>query len=220
MNVLEEKVLELIGESTSSPDVFTDDDEGMEPIRNSVSDAIQEIVMLTGGYKRQYFLPLREGQAFYRIRLQNGELGWITDVWSVTNQYRLEQTDLIRLSNHDPRWMVHSASPEAYFPVGMDIIGVYPKPSGSRDVLELTLVEIPAAYTSDRDRVKLRDAFQYATVHYAVGEFWASRGDAMEAQKHMQLYMDSLGLRDQYMQQTEKQRSFQTQKEPWPKVTA
>ena len=220
MNALEERVLELIGESTSAPDVFTDDDDGMEPIRDSISDAIAEIVMLTGGYKRQYYLPLREGQSFYRVRLQHGELGWVTDVWCTTQKRRLEQTDLIRLTAYDPRWMVCTGTPEAYLPVGMDVIGVYPKPSGSSDVLELTVVEIPAAYRSDRDRIKLRDAFQYATVHYAVAEYWASRGDAAEAQKHMQMYMDSLGLKDQYQQQTERARSFQTRKEPWPTVTA
>jgi hypothetical protein len=220
MNALEEKVLELIGEDPASPDVFTDDDEGMAPIRDSINDAIAEITMLTGANKRQYFLPLREGVGFYRLRLQHGSLGWITDVWSVTNQYRLEQTDLIRLSAHDPRWMVHSADPEAYLPLGRDIIGFYPKPSGSSDVVEITIVEIPSAYESDRDRVKLRHAFQYATVNYAVAEYWASRGDAGEAQKHMQLYLDALGLKQEYIQQSEALRMLGARKEPWPTATA
>lgn len=220
MNALEGKVLELIGEDPDSPDVFTDDDEGIKPIRTSINDAIAEIVMLTGSYKRQYFLPLRQGMGFYRLRPRDGHLGWITDVWSVTQQRRLEQTDLIRLANHDPRWMIHSANPEAYLLVGEDVMGVYPKPSGSSDVLELTVVEIPAAYTSDKDRVKLRDAFQFGVVHYAVSEFWASRGDAVEAQKHMQMYLDALGLGQLYSQQTESVRSMRTHKEPWPTVTA
>lgn len=218
MNALEEKVLELIGEDTSSPDVFVGD--GLQPIRDSINDAVAEILMLTGGFKRQYFLPLREGVGFYRLRLQNGDLGWITDVWSVNQKYRLEQTDLIRLSAHDPRWMISSANPEAYLPIGQDIIGFYPKPSGSSDVMELTVVEIPTAYQADRDRVKLRDAFKYATVHYAVAEYWASRGDAGEANSHIQLYLDALGLRQDYMQQSERGRSLQTHKEPWSTATS
>jgi len=156
MNALEQKVLELIGENTSSPDVFTDDDDGLEPIRDSINDAIAEILMITGGFKRQYYLPLRSGMMFYRFRLQNGELGWITDVWSTTQQQRLEQTDLIRLNNYNPRWMVASANPEAYFPVGMDTIGFYPKPSSDADVMEITIVEIPTAYATSEDRIKLR----------------------------------------------------------------
>lgn len=220
MNVLEERVLDLIGEDPESPDVFTDDAEGMAPIRDSINDAIQEIVMLTGSHKRQYFLPLREGQGFYRIKLPHGSLGWFTDVWSVTNQRRLEQTDLIRLSYHDPRWMVSSADPVAYLPIGKDIIGFYPKPAASSNVVEITLVEIPAAYESGEDRIKLREAFKYAVVHYAVAEYWASRGDAAEAQTHMGLYLDALGLRERYAQQIEQHRGFSSSKEPWPKATS
>jgi hypothetical protein len=218
MNALEEKVLELIGESTSSPDVFTDDSEGMSQIRESISDAIAEIVMLTGGNKRQYFLPLRDDQAFYRIRLQGGDLGWITDVWSVNTKRRLEQTDLLRLNAHDPRWMISSANPESYLPLGKDIIGFYPKPSGSSDVVEISLVEIPHAYESDRDRVKLREAFKYATVNYAVADFWASRGDAAEAQTHFARYLDALGIQQDYSP-LNRQYGQSTTKEPWPKVT-
>lgn len=219
MNALEEKVLELIGESVDSPDVYTDDDEGMAPVRDSLNDAIQEIVMLTGGYKRQYFLPLRAQQSFYRLRLQNGEVGWITDVWSVNRQRRLEQTDLTRVTHHDPRWMKSSGDPYAYLPVGQDAIGFYPKPSASSDVIELTIVEIPTAYVSGRDRIKLRESFKYAAVSYAVSEFWASRGDAGEANKHMQLYLDAMGLKQDFQQQNDA-RQFSTRKEPWPQVTA
>lgn len=219
MNALEQRVLELIGESVEAPDVFTDDDEGMAQIRESISDAIQEIVMLTGGNKRQYFLPLREGTAFYRFRLQGGDIGWVTDVWSVNRKLRLEQTDLTRVSSYDPRWMISNAPPEAYMPIGQDVIGFYPKPSGSSDVMEITLVEIPHAYESDRDRIKLRESFKYATVNYAVADFWASRGDAAEAQKHFKMYLDELGLKQDYNLMADRFPRAETAKEPWPTAT-
>jgi len=195
MNTLERRVLQLIGEDPNAPDVFLDTDAGMAPVRDSINDAIQEIVMLTGGQKRTYFIPLREAQAFYRIRLNYGYFGWATDVWLIGQSRRLEQTDMIRLSHHDPRWMVTSASPDAYFPVGEELIGVYPKPSGSSDALEITFVEIPKAYESDTDRVKLKSDFEDGAVHFAVSEYWASRGDAVEAKKHWLMYLDALGLR-------------------------
>ena len=106
MNNLETRVLQLIGENVTSPDVFTDTDAGMAPVRDSINDAIQEIVMLTGGQKRTYFLPLRSQQAFYRIRLNDGYFGWVSDCWLVNQKRRMEQTDFTRLSHHDPRWMV------------------------------------------------------------------------------------------------------------------
>ena len=219
MNALETKVLELIGESTTSPDVFLDTAAGMAPIRDSINDAIQEIVMLTGGNKREYFIPLRAGQGFYRFRLNSGYFGWVTDAYRVNQGQRLEQTDLTRLSVHDPRWMVHTGSPWAYLQIGPEIVGFYPRPSGNSDVIQVSLVEIPESYEHERDRIKLRKSFQHAVVSYAVGEYWASRGDAMEAQKHMELYLDILGMKKQYDPQDRSPR-FETRKEPYPVVTS
>jgi len=213
MNALETRVLELIGESTSSPDVFLDTDAGIKPIRDSINDAIQEIAIVSGSYKRQYLLPLRKDQAFYRFKLQNGYLGWVTDVWDIDRNFRLEQTDLIKLSHFDPRWMVGTGFPESYIQFGDDVIGFYKKPSSSANVMEMTIVEIPNAYKTDTERVKLRDSFQYAAVHYAVGEYWASRGDADEAKIHGALYLDALGIKENDMRSREKFTRFTTTKE-------
>jgi hypothetical protein len=220
MNYLEQKVLELIGESVESPDVFTDDDEGISQVRDSINDAIQEIAIITGGYKRQYLLPLRSGQAFYRFRPRNGYFGWVTDCWDITRKVRLEQTDPIKLSRFDPRWMTSSGSCEAYMQLGEDVIGFYRKPTSSAGGMEITIVEIPHAYTTDRDRIKLRDSFQSAVVHFAVGEFWASRGDAKEATNHGRIYMDTLGLKEDYAMSRWATPTFTVAKDPWPKATS
>lgn len=218
MNALEQKVLELVGEDIDSPDVF--DETGITQIRDSINDAIQEIAILTGGYKRQYLLPLRSGQAFYRFRPQNGHFGWVTDAWDVVRKARLEQTDPIRLSKHDPRWMTATGTPEAYMQLGDDVIGFYRKPSASTGAIEITIVEIPEEYENDDERIKLRDSFHPAVVHFAVGEFWASRGDAKEAATHGRMYLDALGLKEVYSQSRWGMPSFSTVKEPWPKATS
>jgi hypothetical protein len=114
MNKLETIVLELIGENVNSPDVFLDTDDGLEPIRDSLNDAIQEIIMVTGSKKSEYFIPLISGHSFYQMALNSGFLGWITDAWLVNQQYRLEQTDLTRLSAYDPLWMQTAAQPRSY----------------------------------------------------------------------------------------------------------
>ena len=212
MNILERKVLELIGENVDSPDVFKDTDAGMAPVRDSLNDAIQEISMLTGGYKRQYLLPLRTGQAFYRFKLQNGYLGWVTDVWDVDRQRRLDQTSVGKLSAQDPRWMVGSGFPESYMQLGDDVIGFYKKPSASANAMEMTIVEIPHAYSTDTERIKLRDSFQYAAVLFAVGEYWASRGDAKEARAYGVRYLDALGIRERYSPSREYIPSLSTNK--------
>jgi hypothetical protein len=219
MHLLEKKVLELIGEDPDSPDVFTDTAEGIAPVRDSLNDAIQEIAMLEGSVKRQYLIPLRKGQRLYRFVLDNGYLGWITDVWLVNKKQRLEQTGIIKLSAYDPRWMITSADPRAYFPVGSNMICVYPKPSASSDMLEVTMVEIPIAYSDESAKIKLKKDFQYAAVHFAVSEYWASRGDAAEAQKHYDMYLDVAGLRKRFDESSQKQSRFRTNKEPYPTET-
>jgi hypothetical protein len=219
MNALETKVLEIIGESTSAPDVFVDTDAGMAPIRDSLNDAIQEVAMLTGGNKRTYFVPLRQEIGFYRIYLKYGEVGWIAGVWSSNQQRRLEQTDLIRVSAYNPNWMQVSGSPEVYLPLGKDIIGFYPKPGSDGDVVQLTVVEIPAPYTNPSERIKLRDQLQYGIVHYAVSDYWASRGDAREAETHLGMYLDVLGIRKEWSAAREES-GLTTNKEPWPVATS
>lgn len=211
MNALETKVLELIGEDPASPDVFVDTDDGLEPIRNSLNDAAQEIVMLTGGVKQTYLLPLREDIGFYRISLQTGYVGWITDAWLINQGRRLEQTDLIRVTAHNPRWLETRGSPDSYLPIGYDVIGFYPTPGGDSDVVELTVVEIPAEYATSVDPIKVREQFQYAMVNYAVSEFWASRGDAAEAQTHYARYVDAVNLRTDW-NMIRDSRGFTTQK--------
>ena len=213
MNILERKVLELIGEDPDAPDVFLDTDAGMAPVRDSINDAVQEISMLTGGYKRQYFLPLRNGQAFYRFRLPNGYLGWVTDVWDIDRKFRLTQTSTTKLSSQDPRWMVGTGFPEQYMQIGEDVIGFYRKPGSSTGMMEITIAEIPHAYSTDTERVKLRDSFQYAAVLFAVGEYWATRGDVQEARAYGVRYLDALGLGDEYAPSKENIPRLSTNKE-------
>lgn len=209
-NNIETHVLEMIGENTSSPDVFTDTDAGIEPIRDSVNDAIEEIVMLTGSHKSIYRMPLIEDQGFYRLRLTNGSIGWITDAWLVDQKYRMKQTDEIKLSIQNPRWMVNTGTPREYIPIGNDVISLYPRPSGTSDLLELTMVVIPAKYTAGTDRLKLRDSFKWAAVHYAVSEFYASRGDANSATEHHQKYLMNLGMQELYPKSAERLPTYQT----------
>lgn len=203
MNVLEERILQLIGEDTDSPDIYPDTDEGLRPIRESLNDAVEEITMVTGSYKRKYYVPLQANQIFYRLNLDPVSLGWITEAWLVSQRRRLEQKDLIYLESMDPRWMVSTGSQIYYFPVGDDIVGFWRMPSSS-DVVELHCVVIPERYESSSDRIKLRTAYQWAAVHYVVSEWWASRGDAKEALKHHTRYLELLDLKDIYPYSREK----------------
>lgn len=214
MNSLETQVLRLIGESTSSPDVFKDTDEAISPIRTSLNDAIQEITMLTGGHQETIHVPLVSGKTFYRLTAHTGYLGWVTEAWLVNEQRRLHQTDLHQLNLENPRWLVHESRPDKYFQVALDIVGFAPKPSASSDIVALEIVMIPVAYTTDTARIKLRDMYRWAAVSYAVSEYYASRGDANEALTHLDRYLKVLGLRREYQEARDRQPRLRTDKEP------
>ena len=219
MNELERMVLEQIGEDPDAPDVFTDTSTGMAQIRDSINDAIEELAMVSGSNKREYHLSLMSDMAFYRINFKADELAWITDAWLVGQGRRLEQTDIYRLNKHSPRWLEQTGTAEAYYPIGTKVIGVWPRASGDGDVLALSCVVIPTRYTDEDDRVKLRDRHKYATVDYAVGEYYASRGDAKTALYHHNEYLKKLGLQSLYPQAAERRWYYKTNKEPWPANT-
>ena len=193
-NDLEKQVMRLIGESVSSPDVFTD----IQPIRDSINDAVQEIIMITGGYREQFSIPMVANKTFYRLSLQNGEMGWVDSCWMMNRKRLLGQTDLILLNHNDPRWLTRKGLPEEYFPIGNDVIGLSPKPTASSDVLEVDMVVIPVPYTNDTYRLKIRDEFRFAVVSFCVGEYFAGTGDAKRASDHYTAYAEALSLRRLY----------------------
>ncbi len=190
MNTLEEHVLTLIGEDPDAPDVFLDTDEGMKPIRDSLNDAIEEISLVTGAYRRKLYVPLKAGRNFIRLALASDDIAWIVSVFLNGIGRPLDQTSLTWLNAYNPRWMENFGNPERYVPIADDILLVHPAPSADNDLLIIDAAMIPARYTSDTDRIKVRDNYRWAAVHFAVGEFWASRGDAQSAMDSHQRYLE------------------------------
>lgn len=216
MNDLEKQVLRIIGENVASPDVFVDTDAGIAPIRDSLNDAIEEISMLTSSQVGRVYIALERNRQFYRILSNTNTFAWVTQAWDRNNNRRLEQTDLIRLRNFNARWLFNTGSPLSYFPVGVDVIGVWPRPQ-NYGIIELWTVMIPERYTLETDRIKLRRSFEQAAVHYAVSEYYAGRGDARRAQEHFLEYVKRTALDITSVVPEERQRTFSTYKDPWPK---
>jgi len=192
MNDLEKQILHKIGEDPDDPDVFTD----ITPIRDSVNDAIQEVSMLTGSHKEVFRIPLLTDRIFYRLDFASGYFAWVTNAFVVNNRRRLTRTDVLKLSLNHPRWMVSRSYPTDYFQVSTNVVGVYPKPSGDNDMIELNCVVIPERYDDDNDKIFIKQFFERAVIHYAVSEYWASRGDAVTATTEYKKYLDVLGLRE------------------------
>jgi len=210
MNTLEEHVLSMIGENTTTPDVFTDDDAGMAQIRGSINDAIEEVSMLTGSHQRVFTVAMASGCNFYRLALTRGHFCWPVACWDRQNKRTLDQVDPIWLARNEPRWLYGSGNPNRYGIIGRDILVVHPAPSSSTNVLEMTAVCIPSRYTSDDEQIKLRDTYRWAVTHFAVSEYWASRGDAQTATTHHGKYLEGLKMASMYQE---------TPDRPWTKAT-
>ena len=214
MNEIEKLILRQIGEDVSNPDVFTENN--IAQIRDSINDCVEEISAIKGSYTQQFTIPLVSNKNFYRVSFETGYFGWVIDAWLVSIKRRLYQSDRFKLDYIDPRWLMRSGSPESYMQIGSDVIGIYPKPSSSSDVIECKCVVLPKGYTTDIDRIKVRNEWKYAIVHYAVSEFYASRGSASEANMHFSRYTDSVGLLHNYFLSPERKLQLQANKDPWP----
>ena len=208
MNQLETHVLRLVGENTSSPDVFLDTDSGIAQIRASINDAIQELCMITGSYRRTYNLSLLANRQFYRLAPQNDYLGWIVGAWDQSQKRRLERTDLLAMSATDGWWMKRTGPPLRYLQLGLNHVGIYMAPSTNGVVLALDCVMIPKPYADDAAPVKLRNNFQRAAIYYAVSEFYASRGDAKRATEYLTRYLDTAGMMQLHPIQAERQYQY------------
>jgi len=211
MNDLETHVLHIIGEDVDSPDAFSD----ITPVRDSINDAIQEICMVTGTYTRMYHLNTYSGRTFYRIPFTEDYYGYVLNGWNRSKQWRLQKTDIQALNKKDPRWLQMTGDIIEYVQVGMDIIGLYMKPS-SEVVLELQCVVIPKAYDTDNAPIKLRDMFRDGAVYYAVSEFYASRARVDEAKDYYNRYLGAVGLAETHPEYAE--RDYAIGGRPWDRT--
>jgi hypothetical protein len=204
VNTLEREVLKQIGENVESPDVFTDDSTGMALVRRSINDAIQEMLMVKGSYKRTYHLPLMNDRPLYRMAWTTDYFGYVVQAWDRERHYRLEQTDLLKLAHIDGYFLKHQGEPTHYYHVGYDVLGIYRKPSYSGKILELDCVCIPKAYIDGTDPISLRKNFERATVAFALSEYYASRGDAKRAAEYFNEYLE-VGMLKQLQPETPEQ---------------
>jgi len=190
VNDIETHVLQLIGENTASPDVFSD----ITPIRRSVNNGIQELCMVTGSYQQTYYLPLYTGRQFYRMGWNYDHFGYVVECWDRNRKLKLERTDLLSLAMRDPWLLKRSGFPYFYFEVGDNVIGFDRSTSGTGHLLELSCVVIPKAVDTDSKPTKVRSQFSRGATYFAVADYYASRGDAQRATQYMTQYLEVSGL--------------------------
>jgi len=191
-------VLELIGENIDSPDVFVDTEMGLKQIRDSIGSAIEDISLITGGAQRKYHIPLEANMMFYRITSDLDNIAYPKSVYLINQKRKLYQKDFIWLNWYNPSWLQETGTPCHYVFIGKDLICINPTPTSNTDMLMIDAVVIPTRYSDEQDEIKVRDSFQWALAHYAVSEYYASRGDAKSAVEHFTKFLDRASLQRFY----------------------
>lgn len=205
MNNLERHVLRLIGENLDNPDVFTDTAEGLEPIRDSLNDAIEELAMVIGYYRRRYLLVLHEERAIYRLDPQNDDLGWVIGVWDRENKRAFEQSDIWAIAAMDPWFIKRNGTPEWFYQMGWKYLGVYPRPGSKGRILELDCIMIPKPYAHEMKPIRIKEQWERAAVFRACSDFFASRGDAKRAGEFLTQYLETAQLMALHPETAERQ---------------
>ena len=215
MNELERQVSAVIGEDIVSPDVFTDDD--ITPIRDSINDAIQEVVMLTGSYTRTYHINLQDGQYVYDIEMDRDHYGYILQAWNRDMRWELEKTDIKSLMIHDPGWFKsgRTGNQYKYFQVGFNQVGFWHLPSSAGTVIELKVLAIPQAYSDDDDPIRLRGTQLDSIVAYAASEQFAGRGDSNRATEYYSNYLEYMNLIELHPDTADRAYSMGVGGRPW-----
>jgi hypothetical protein len=208
MNSLETHVLRLIAENVDSPDVFTDTSDGLAPVRDSINDAVEELCMVMGHYKRRYLLTCQEKRAIYRLSPKNDEMGWVISVWDRGRKRALTQTDLGNLAAQDPNFLGFDGDPDWWWQMGYEYLGLFPRPASKGRILELEMIAVPKKYVYGQVPIRLREQWQQAAVYRAVSEFYASRGDANRAAEWFNRYLETAAIKALHPEQAERMHQF------------
>lgn len=190
MNDLEMEVLRIIGEDPDSPDVYTSNN--ITQIRDSISDAVEELAVVGAFLKKTFRMPLFNGVNFYKIGFTYSQFVCVTSVYLPDKERLLEQSSVSAIEQHDPNWLTTNNTPEAYAPIGVDKIVFYPSYGEDGHHAEVECVVLPLRYSNDTQKTGLARDLESAPVNYAVAEFYASIGMLDRAARYQPLYESAL----------------------------
>lgn len=196
MNSIETRVLQFIGEDTSSPDVFTTSN--LTPIRDSINDAIEELCTLSESVVNTYKIPLIANTNLYKIDFSTNQFCYILSAFLPDKEKKLTATTLSGVERLDRRWMSTTNTPMMYFNIGVDQIGFYPMYGVDGHYVELRCVTLPKRYSRSTEVLQFREDFEDALVNYSVGEYFLSVQDLEKSARwfgEYNKYSGSFGFR-------------------------
>jgi hypothetical protein len=148
MNRLEikQRILSGISDNVDDPVFFSD-----AQLNALIDEAAEFVCAEVRSVRKSVFLPLRAATTFYSLRNLATDIMLPYRLWSNANTSRLSVSSMEELDQFQQRWQDTAATPELWFPVSWDLIGVYPRPIGDGGVLRIDYFAWPEALDDDSD---------------------------------------------------------------------
>lgn len=163
MNVgqIETRILEAINDDPDDPVFFSE-----SQLLDLVNEANQLLCEDTLAIHRTALIPIRPGMRFIYTPSIAPDLMAPVRIWNHNTNRKLTAFSMEELDALQERWSRATGTPETWFPVGWDIIGIYPTAAASGGVLRVDYVAWPRDLTDDSDRPELPEASHDALVLY------------------------------------------------------
>lgn len=143
---IKNRILSSINDKVDDPVFFTD-----AQLTALINEGAELIAGETRAVRRSTFLPLRAGESFYGLRALANDVMLPYRVWSHSNNSRLVVTSMEELDQFQQRWQDTPATPEMWFPVSWDLIGLYPRPAQAGGTLRVDYFAWPTSLVVDSD---------------------------------------------------------------------
>lgn len=212
MNVeqIQERILEAINDDPDDPVFFSEDQ-----LMNLVNEANQILCEDAMAIHRTALIPLRPGIRFIYTPSIAPDLMAPVRLWNHNTSRKLTAFSMEELDALQERWSRATRTPEVWFPVSWDIIGIYPTPTASGGVLRIDYMAWPRDLTDDTDRPELPEASHDALVLYGqymgILKKWDSQ-NAMISLQALQGHKAVAGARSGISRMNV--RTFQRQQQP------
>ena len=158
---LQRRILEAVGDDPDHPVFFSSNQ------LNRLTDEANEILAEdTRAIRRTALVPLKAGIGFVYIPAIAPDFMAPMRVWNHVSGLRLPTLSMAELDQLFIRWQDTTGTPELWFPVSWDLLGVYPRPAAAGGVLRIDYIAWPRSLMDGADRTELPEATHDALVLY------------------------------------------------------
>lgn len=185
-NNIENEILRVSGENIDTPDVFIEGSAELLMLRTFINDAIQELCMLSGVYRKNYILTTKTNRMFYRIVPQYDYISFINFILDRSRQLKLVKTELESIAKIDSFFLQRNGNASHYVMFGNEFLMLYPKPTSSY-ALTINFTAIPKSYTESTDPIKIRKDYERAVIYDSLSKYYAYNRELDKAVDYMKM---------------------------------